>query len=314
MGFQAVANTSYEIMHRNGTFQQRHTHGREFRWAPFPPVTATLAILNRDRVMRKFGYSTLVILFFALAFSCPVRADLVIVLANESDLPFSLSPSDFSNSPNKFSNSISKFSNSTSKFSNSSAKFENSPSKSENGKNGERRILRESDGSYYYLGYYVRNDEGLINYFSSDGERLFYTPPETGALFSSDNGEFCGTLAILKDELVIVLTEKGQLAFPEEGITITDEPKTKSKSASGIYSGAGSGHWIEENVDSGTILILEDGSLWQIDPIDKIDAMLWLLITDITVVASSDGSSGYDYLLINTDDGEKAHAKYLGNK
>jgi hypothetical protein len=61
-------------------------------------------------------------------------------------------------------------------------------------------------------------------------------------------------------------------------------------------------------------MILEDGSLWQIDPLDRIDAMLWLPTSDITVTESSSGSPGFDYLLINTDDGEKAHAKYMGKQ
>jgi len=80
----------------------------------------------------------------------------------------------------------------------------------------------------------------------------------------------------------------------------------------GSYAGVGGGHWVTQNVDMGTFIILEDGSLWEIDPFDKIDAMLWLPISDITVIQSSSGSPGYDYLLINTDDGEKAHAKYVG--
>jgi hypothetical protein len=80
------------------------------------------------------------------------------------------------------------------------------------------------------------------------------------------------------------------------------------------YAGTGSGHWIQKNVDSGSMIILEDGSIWELDPYDKFEAMLWLPISDITVVESSGGSPGYDYLLINTDDGEKAHAKLIGTK
>jgi len=37
--------------------------------------------------------------------------------------------------------------------------------------------------------------------------------------------------------------------------------------------------------------------------------MLWLAVSSITVIESSDGSVGYDYALINTDDGEVAHAR-----
>ena len=81
-----------------------------------------------------------------------------------------------------------------------------------------------------------------------------------------------------------------------------------------LYAGVGGGHWVKKNVDSGTYMVLEDGTLWAIDPFDKIDAMLWLPISNITVIESSSGSPGYDYLLINTDDDEKANAKYMGKQ
>ena len=79
-----------------------------------------------------------------------------------------------------------------------------------------------------------------------------------------------------------------------------------------IYPATGKGHWIKKKADGGKTIILEDGSVWEIDPFDRISTVLWLVIDDITVVESDDGTPGYDYLLINTDDKEKAHAKYLG--
>ena len=249
-----------------------------------------------------------------MAVPTTVIADLNVIVANESDFPFALSPSKFSNSPSKFSNSVSKFSNSPSKFSNSSSKFDNSPSKFDNGKSGNRHLLLEKEGSYFYIGYYVWGDDGLINFFSSDGKRLFYSPSETDALFGGEDGEFCGALAVLNDENVLVPTEEGQLAFMKEGVFLSIQPASKPKQNSDQYLGGSSGHWIQENIDSGSKMILEDGSIWEIDPLDKIDAMLWLPISDITIVTSDNGSSGYEYLLINTDDGEKAHAKYLGSK
>ena len=73
---------------------------------------------------------TLNILIMAVLISVPATAfaDLKVILANESDLPFDLSPSKFNNFPSKFSNSVSKFSNSPSKFDNSPSKFDNSQS------------------------------------------------------------------------------------------------------------------------------------------------------------------------------------------
>lgn len=44
---------------------------------------------------------------------------------------------------------------------------------------------------------------------------------------------------------------------------------------------------------------------------DRIYTALWLPITSITVVLSDYPILDYKYLLINTDDGEKALAKYL---
>lgn len=114
--------------------------------------------------------------------------------------------------------------------------------------------------------------------------------------------------------------EKEALRAHVEGLLVQVAASTKgapvvSKGGGGkVYAGVGGGHWIKKNVDSGTYMILEDGSLWQIDPLDKIDAMLWLPISNITVTESSSGSLGFDYLLINTDDGEKAHAKYIGKE
>jgi hypothetical protein len=116
-------------------------------------------------------------------------------------------------------------------------------------------------------------------------------------------------------------TEKEALRAHVEGLLVkiiassgSSGKATKRVSGGRVYAGVGGGHWIKENVDSGTYIILEDGSLWQIDPLDKIDAMLWLPISDITVTESTSGSLGFDYLLINTDDGEKAHARYMGQE
>lgn len=59
------------------------------------------------------------------------------------------------------------------------------------------------------------------------------------------------------------------------------------------------GHWVQSVSGDGTIVILEDGSVWQVDPVDAIDSMLWLPTTEIVAC---------DDKLINTDDGEKVDA------
>jgi hypothetical protein len=61
-----------------------------------------------------------------------------------------------------------------------------------------------------------------------------------------------------------------------------------------------SGHWIDSNEQNGEIIILEDGSVWEIS--DTLDSFLWLPLTSITVCP---------YSLINTDDNEQVDAYRL---
>jgi hypothetical protein len=65
------------------------------------------------------------------------------------------------------------------------------------------------------------------------------------------------------------------------------------------YSGCESGHWVASVSDDGQIVKLEDGSIWEVDPVDAIDSTLWLPTTDIVVC---------DDKLINVDDNEQVSA------
>jgi len=75
----------------------------------------------------------------------------------------------------------------------------------------------------------------------------------------------------------------------------------------GTYVGVGQRHWIKDVIDRGAIIRLEDGSLWEISALDKIDTMLWLPIDDITIVENK--SPLYPYKLINSR--EAAEAKLI---
>jgi len=77
------------------------------------------------------------------------------------------------------------------------------------------------------------------------------------------------------------------------------------------YHTPSTGHWIKQNIDMGKMILLEDGSLWQIDPLDKIDAALWLATSNVTITESHDGGIGYDYLLVNSDERRACHAKFV---
>ncbi len=151
-------------------------------------------------------FAILAFLFFASA----APADLIIWFVNESDLPDEFAPGDYANSPSNYDNSINKFENSPSNEQNSESNFANSPSSDYNGPKGDNRLLLEGDRKPHRVGYYVRAESGVLNFFSPKGKRLFYNPGKGVGIFHGKRVFFCGVLARLDGKLQLVLTEKGQ--------------------------------------------------------------------------------------------------------
>jgi hypothetical protein len=252
------------------------------------------------------------LLTLLIAYPGAVLADLRVQLAKESELPGSLSPQNPVNTPGNSNNSIDNPANSASNPDNSASNPENSPSKTENGMTGNRRLLFEKDGIYYFIGYFVLTDNRLINFFSPYGKRLFYTPSVSDALFGSEDGEFCGALSTVNGKTILMLTEKGQAGFKKAGIPPFSPVDTSiRKSITGMYSDGGVEHRIDSNYNGDTI-VLDDGSIWDIDPADKIISSLWKFEAIITV--SSSFGEKYDYLLSNSEDGKEVRAAFIGKK
>jgi len=67
-------------------------------------------------------------------------------------------------------------------------------------------------------------------------------------------------------------------------------------------SGCETDHWIDSVSSDGSIIKLEDGSIWQVSAIDRITSMLWLPVSDIVAC---------DDKLINTDDNESVEVTRL---
>lgn len=59
--------------------------------------------------------------------------------------------------------------------------------------------------------------------------------------------------------------------------------------------------YLQSKSDDGSVLILADGSVWEVSSVDQIDSALWLPSTTIIIPDSDD-------CLINSDDGEKVEA------
>ena len=79
--------------------------------------------------------------------------------------------------------------------------------------------------------------------------------------------------------------------------------------AVGPYAGVNVRHWIKSVVERGQTIQLEDGSIWQINPFNKVDAILWMVVERITVIDS--GNALYPYKLINSDGRSSAEAKLI---
>lgn len=60
-----------------------------------------------------------------------------------------------------------------------------------------------------------------------------------------------------------------------------------------------SGHWVKSIQADGKIVVLEDGSVWEIDDSDVSDSATWLQTAEVVVC---------DDKLINTDDNETVEA------
>jgi hypothetical protein len=149
---------------------------------------------------------------FVLAFLVAplAHADLLVSFIDESSLPYDFSPSNYDNSSSNYDNSVSNYDNSPSNYDNSESNYDNSSSNYDNGANGDNRLLMKEGSKLYRVGYYVRADNGVTNFFSTSGKRIFYNPKKGLGVFHGKEGFFCGVLARVENEYQLVLTEVGQ--------------------------------------------------------------------------------------------------------
>lgn len=133
-------------------------------------------------------------------------ADLQVRVVNENSLPYEYSPMNYDNSPMNYDNSPMNYDNSEMNYDNSPSNYDNSSSNYENtAHGGHKRIILNSR----FYGYYVYSPKGIMNIFSARGERMFYSPPKTSAVFHSQSGEFVGAIARSNDTPILALTNLG---------------------------------------------------------------------------------------------------------
>ncbi len=91
-------------------------------------------------------------------------------------------------------------------------------------------------------------------------------------------------------------------------------PSTPTVSTCKPYPNTAEKQSITENAD-GEILILSDGSVWEVLDIDTVNSSLWLPVDDVIVVRADKPLACFNYTIINTaEHAEKVQAQYLGQK
>lgn len=97
----------------------------------------------------------------------------------------------------------------------------------------------------------------------------------------------------------------GSIAAPPAGAST-------SPSSGGVYAATGIKWWVTRVESSGKIVILSDGSRWEIYSLDRIHTMLWLPVDDVTVSLARSPMGSYRYTLRHERDGREVLGEYLG--
>jgi len=70
-------------------------------------------------------------------------------------------------------------------------------------------------------------------------------------------------------------------------------------------------HWVKKNYERGKMIELEDGTLWEVYGLDRLNCSLWLPLTDIVIIENSSNPQ-YPYKLVG--EGEVVQVKLVGKK
>jgi len=108
-----------------------------------------------------------------------------------------------------------------------------------------------------------------------------------------------------------ILDQSGEVVWqaPPRGWAAVD-----ASSKPQVYVDVGSGHWIQTVLDGGRVVILEDGSRWEIEPLNQSDTILWAPTSPITVSEADSPLGDFRYVLTNTEETQNVLAKYLGRR
>ncbi len=241
-------------------------------------------------------------------------ADLKVILTREADLPSYLTPAAL---PHHQKHSVPRT---------SSAKKTSFPEKALPADSADRlaeipygdpdqtRLLLARNGRFFAIGGYVEQPDGTIDLYTVNGKQVIYSPAKTDALYSSQDNAFCGSMIKFGKTKVIALTEQGRTAFEKEGINLSTPSDQRKHMPSKKRPGGLNRHCIQENIQQGRMIVLDNGSIWKINPADKPRVGQWKPASPIAITPTNENRSGYDHLLIHINSGTKVKAKFMGKE
>jgi hypothetical protein len=141
--------------------------------------------------------------------------------------------------------------------------------------NDDHGIIVRSNGDAYQ----IEKGVGCLSFWRYEGKQVLVSSP---GLFLGVGSEL-----ILPDDnqkcRIWDSKELGQWGGPS-----TEQPSKPSKRAPPKPASRNciDGHWISSVSGNGQIVVLEDGTVWEIDAVDTIDTMLWLPTENVLICGS----------------------------
>jgi hypothetical protein len=127
---------------------------------------------------------------------------------------------------------------------------------------------------------------------------------DDGSVYSVDAGDQSTVSSWSQGDPVSVSDSQDAIFNTSTGESVT-VTYVGDSSAANAYPGGGSS--ITAKSDDGSIVVLDDGSIWIVAPYDRATSTPWVDATSITVTNSGDQ-------LVDTDDHEVVDANYIGQE
>jgi hypothetical protein len=131
-----------------------------------------------------------------------------------------------------------------------------------------------------------------------------------GSVYSVDAGDQSTTSSWPSGDPISVADGKDHLTDLSNGdsVAVTYVGDTSDTNS---YAGTGASHSLSTNSSDGSIVVLDDGSIWAVAPGDQATSSVWIDPSSITV---NESSQSPPYELVNSDSEDSVTANYIGTE